>query len=161
MTSEYDFSVFDVKDHNFAFANLTPEQADEKRKLYEQYVAEKAEAKAVAGQQSLVASPQTEGETQAEKPKPAFKPGFKPKPVASQQSEGESPQSEVEGTPSKPKPAFKPGFKPKPVASPQSEGESPKSEVEGTPPKPKPAFKPSFKKPVIPKSDDSSPSSTD
>ena len=26
MTSEYDFSVFEVKEHNFSFANLTPEQ---------------------------------------------------------------------------------------------------------------------------------------
>jgi NADH-quinone oxidoreductase subunit I len=175
MTSEYDFSVFEVKDHNFSFANLTPEQADEKRKLYEQFVAEKAEMKAGASQQSLVASPQSEGETQAEKPKPAFKPGFKPKAVAGQQSivaspqsEGESPNSEVEVPASKPKPAFKPGFKPKAVAgqqsivaSPQSEGESPKSEVEAPVSKPKPAFKPSFKKPVIPKSDDPSPTSND
>ena len=134
MTSEYDFSVFEVKDHNFSFANLTPEQADEKRKLYEQFVAEKAEMKAGAGQQSLVASPQ---------------------------SEGESPNSEVEVPVSKPKPAFKPGFKPKAVASQQSEGESPKSEVEAPVSKPKPAFKPSFKKPVIPKSDDPSPTSND
>ncbi len=212
MTSEYDFSVFEVKDHNFSFANLTPEQADEKRKLYEQFVAEKAEMKAGASQQSLVASPQSEGEspkvdndsseseiqgsmtndqspTSKPKPKPAFKPGFKPKAVASQQSlvaspqsKGESPKSEVEVPAYKPKPAFKPGFKPKAVASqqslvasPQSKGESPKgdndsseSEVQGPmtndqspTTKPKPAFKPSFKKPVIPKSDDPSPTSND
>ncbi len=100
MTSEYDFSVFEVKDHNFSFANLTAEQAEEKRKLYEQYVAEKAEMKAGASQQSLVASLQSEGE------------------------------------------------------SPKSEGESPTT-------KPKPAFKPSFKKPIIPKSEDQSPTSND
>ncbi len=161
MTSEYDFSVFEVKDHNFSFANLTPEQADEKRKLYEQFVAEKAEMKAGVSPKSEVVSPKDEGETQAEKPKPAFKPGFKPKAVASQQSEGESLKSEVEVPASKPKPAFKPGFKPKAVASQQSEGESPKSEVEVPASKPKPAFKPSFKKPVIPKSDDPSPTSND
>lgn len=174
MTSEYDFSVFEVKDHNFSFANLTPEQADEKRKLYEQFVAEKAEAKAGASQQTQVASPTSEGESSksegeapASKPKPAFKPGFKPKAVASPQSEGESlkederPKSEGEAPASKPKPAFKPGFKPKAVAGPQSEGESPKSEGEAPASKSKPAFKPSFKKPVIPKSDDPSPTPND
>jgi NADH-quinone oxidoreductase subunit I len=224
MTSEYDFSVFEVKDHNFSFANLTPEQADEKRKLYEQFVAEKAEMKAGASQQSLVASPHSEGETPKEdndssesefqgpmtndqspttKSKPAFKPGFKPKAVASQQSLVASPQSEGErpkedndssesefqgpmtndqSPTTKSKPAFKPGFKPKAVASqqslvasPQSEGESPKEENDSSESefqglmtndqspttKPKPAFKPSFKKPVIPKSDDPSPTSND
>ena len=92
MTSEYDFSVFDVKDHTFAFANLTPELADEKRRLYEQFVAEKAEAKAGASPKSEVVSPKEEGESPkaespksegvspADKPKPAFKPSFK-KPV--------------------------------------------------------------------------------
>jgi NADH-quinone oxidoreductase subunit I len=59
MTSEYDFSVYEVKEHNFSFANLTPEEADEKRKLYEQFVAEKEAMKAVASQQSLVASPES------------------------------------------------------------------------------------------------------
>ena len=39
MTSEYDFSVFDVKEHTFGFANLTQEQADEKMQFYEQFVA--------------------------------------------------------------------------------------------------------------------------
>lgn len=138
MTSEYDFSVFEVKDHNFSFANLTPEQADEKRRLYEQYVAEKAEAKAVASQQSVDASqelaeesPKSEDESPAAKPKPAFKPGFKPKVVGSSQ--------------------------PSQIASPKTEVESPKESEDPSPvAKPKPAFKPSFKKSVIPKSDDSS-----
>jgi len=80
MTSEYDFSVFDVKDHNFEFANLTPEQAAEKRVLYEQFVAEKEALKEAA----KTTEPATE--TSEEKPapkaafKPAFKPSFKPKP---------------------------------------------------------------------------------
>ena len=168
MTSEYDFSVFEVKEHNFSFANLTPEQADEKRKLYEQFVAEKVEAKAVASQQSLVASPQSEGVTQAEKPKPTFKPGFKPKAFTSPKSEEESPKSEGESPMSndqspttKPKPAFKPGFKPKAVASSQSEEDSPKSEGEDATTKPKPAFKPGFKPKAVasPQSEEESPKS--
>ncbi|MFM6937703.1 MAG: 4Fe-4S binding protein [Aquirufa sp.] len=100
MTSEYDFSVFDVKEHNFSFANLTSEEAEEKRKLYEQFVAEKAAMKVVASQESQVASPESdspksEGQTSnvqspTSKPKPAFKPSFKK--VASQESG--SPKSE-------------------------------------------------------------------
>lgn len=89
MTSEYDFSVFDVKEHNFAFANLTPEQAEEKRALYEQFVAEKEAAKEAAktAAPAEVSSPNTTEGTAEEKPavpkpafKPAFKPSFKPKP---------------------------------------------------------------------------------
>jgi NADH-quinone oxidoreductase subunit I len=85
MTSEYDFSVFDVKDHNFAFANLTPEQADEKRALYEQFVAEKEAAKEAA--KVMPVASEEKAANSEEKPatpkpafKPAFKPSFKPKP---------------------------------------------------------------------------------
>jgi NADH-quinone oxidoreductase subunit I len=114
MTSEYDFSVFDVKEHTFGFANLTKEQADEKRMLYEQFVAEKEAMKASASVSTEI-SDQKEGD---EKPvaKPAFKPSFKPK-IPSTQGE-ESTPSEIENKvtePEKPvaKPAFKPSFKPK------------------------------------------------
>lgn len=74
MTSEYDFSVFDVKEHNFEFANLTPEQAAEKRALYEQFVAEKEALKEAA----KTAEPATEPSEDKPVPKPAFKPAFKP-----------------------------------------------------------------------------------
>jgi NADH-quinone oxidoreductase subunit I len=74
MTSEYDFSVFDVKEHNFEFANLTPEQAAEKRALYEQFVAEKEVLKEAA----KTAEPATETSEEKPAPKPAFKPAFKP-----------------------------------------------------------------------------------
>jgi formate hydrogenlyase subunit 6/NADH:ubiquinone oxidoreductase subunit I len=165
MTSEYDFSVYEVKEHNFSFANLTAEEAAEKKKLYEQFVAEKEEMKkAVSSPESPVASQASEVQSPEVK-KPAFKPSFKPKavvspesPVTSQQSEVNSPEpegpaSDVESP--KSKPAFKPSFKPKAVASPESlvtsqqsevnspEAEGPASDVES--PKSKPAFKPSFK----------------
>ncbi len=76
MTSEYDFSTFDIKDHLFHYSNLTPEEADEKRRLYEQFVAEKEAAKQMSGQ-SIESGPSGHVE---EKPafKPAFKPTFKP-----------------------------------------------------------------------------------
>jgi NADH-quinone oxidoreductase subunit I len=92
MTSEYDFSVFEVKEHNFSFANLTTEEADEKRKLYEQFVAEKAAMKEVASQQSLVASPEGNSpmsNDQSPTSKPAFKPSFK----KAASPEGNSPES--------------------------------------------------------------------
>ena len=114
MTSEYDFSVFDVKEHTFGFANLSPEQADEKRKLYEQFVAEKEALKASVSvsTESLV---EKEGD---EKPvaKPAFKPSFKPKMPIAKIEESEPSEIENKATePEKPvaKPAFKPSFKPK------------------------------------------------
>lgn len=96
MTSEYDFSVFDVKEHNFEFANLTPEQAAEKRALYEQFVAEKEAAK----EATKTAAPQ---------------------PATPQQTETE--QANTEEAPAKPKPAFKPAFKPsfKPKPKPDAE----------------------------------------
>jgi NADH-quinone oxidoreductase subunit I len=133
MTSEYDFSVFEVKEHNFSFANLTPEEADEKRKLYEQFVAEKEAMKAVASQESSVASPESEvpmsnDPSPTSKPKPAFKPSFKK--VTSQESSVASPKSEEptsndQSLPSKPKPAFKPSFKK--AASPASNDQVPTS----------------------------------
>ncbi len=78
MTSEYDFSVFDIKEHNFAFGNLSPEEAAEKKRLYEHFVAEK-EALKLAAKSADVEVAQ---ENISEKPaaaKPAFKPSFKPK----------------------------------------------------------------------------------
>lgn len=77
MTSEYDFSVFDVKEHTFGFANLTKEQADEKRQLYEQFVAEKEALKASAAVSAEALDPKVGDEKPAAKP--AFKPSFKPK----------------------------------------------------------------------------------
>ncbi len=178
MTSEYDFSVFDVKDHNFSFANLTPEQADEKRKLYEQFVSEKAAMKAGASHESLVASqessgPKSEGQTSNDQgltsqPKPAFKPSFKKvtspeSPVASQESgspKSEGPTSNDQSPTSNPKPAFKPSFKKvtspeSPVASQESgslKSEGHTSNDQSPTSQPKPAFKPSFKKVTSPES---------
>ena len=125
MTSEYDFSVFEVKEHNFSFANLSAEEAEEKKRLYEHFVAEKEELKksadsgqsSVDSSQSLVASQESEGPAS----KPVFKPSFKAKAVdstlssvASPESEGQasstSPESEVV-SPEVKKPVFKPSFK--------------------------------------------------
>ena len=158
MTSEYDFSVFNVKEHTFGFANLSPEQANEKRQLYEQFVAEKEAMKASVSV-SAEALDSKEGD---EKPaaKPAFKPSFKPKMPTAKIEESEPSENENQLTePEKPaaKPAFKPSFKPKmPTAkieeSALSENENQLTEPEK--PATKPAFKPSFKPKIPPKTQD-------
>jgi formate hydrogenlyase subunit 6/NADH:ubiquinone oxidoreductase subunit I len=152
MTSEYDFSTFDVKTHNFEFGNLTPEQSQEKRELYEQFVAEKEALKqsAISNRQSAVGGEIIE---ETPKSKPAFKPSFKPKVVESQEVAEKT--EEVVAEILKPKPVFKPSFKPKPTESqveptrtteiPFRESDKIEEEIVVETPKPKPVFKPSFK----------------
>jgi NADH-quinone oxidoreductase subunit I len=110
MTSEYDFSVYEVKEHNFSFANLSAEEAEEKKRLYEQFVAEKEELKKSADSgQSSVASPESEV-VSPEVKKPVFKPSFKAKDLsptsdvqrpASNESNVQSPESNVQSLTSK------------------------------------------------------------
>lgn len=131
MNSEYDYSVIDITQLNFAFANLTEEQAQEKRDLYDQFMAEKEAARQATSKQA------------ASEPNPAARPVFRPSAKPVQDSE------------SKPKPVFKPSVKPaeasdkpKPVFKP---GTKPTS-AEGTD-KPKPVFRPGMK----PKAEDTPP----
>ena len=147
MTNEYDFSVFEVKEHNFSFANLTAEEAAEKKKLYEQFVAEKEALKATNVEPLPAVNPSAA--------KPAFKPIFKAK---------SDPVSDEQAIPPAAKPAFKPSFKAKsepeeqpvppaakPAFKPSFKAKSEREE-QPVPPAAKPAFKPSFK--AKPKSDD-------
>jgi formate hydrogenlyase subunit 6/NADH:ubiquinone oxidoreductase subunit I len=140
MTNEYDFSVVDITQMNFGFSNLSADQADKKRKLYEQFVAEKEALKAMNSNQSSVINSQViikDEKQEISKPKTAFKPNFKPavKPVENTTIQ-EVKEEKIEIT--TPKPAFKPSFKPvtKPVEAIDSKEELPK---------PTPVFKPSFK----------------
>jgi formate hydrogenlyase subunit 6/NADH:ubiquinone oxidoreductase subunit I len=145
MTSEYDFSTFDVTTHNFEFGNLTPEQSQEKRELYEQFVAEKEALKqlAVSSKQLAVGSGELAVSSETLKSKPAFKPSFKPK-VIENQEVIEKIEEVIAETP-KPKPTFKPSFKSKTVENKQvTEDKVAEEKVEDIP-KPKPVFKPSFK----------------
>jgi NADH-quinone oxidoreductase subunit I len=152
MTSEYDFSVFEVKEHNFSFANLTAEEAEEKKRLYEQFVSEKEAMKqAVASPESLVTSPKSEVQSpKSEGEEPASNVQIptsnvqRPASEVKSESEGEEPASnvqiptsDVQRPASSPKPAFKPSFKPKSnVQRPasevksESEGEEPTSNVQ-------------------------------
>ena len=149
MTSEYDFSTFDITTHNFEFGNLTPAQSQEKRELYEQFVAEKEALKklAVESKQLTLSSEQSEIVSEVAKPKPAFKPAFK-KPVQNQEIIIKAEEVKAEEA-TKPKPVFKPSFK-KSVESKEVEKVEEKivEEVVTDITKPKPVFKPSFKKPI-------------
>lgn len=68
MTATYDFSELDVKDMNYEFSNLTPSEADEKRRLLEEKNRQKELAKTAASNEVL---------PESDKPKVA-KPMFKP-----------------------------------------------------------------------------------
>jgi formate hydrogenlyase subunit 6/NADH:ubiquinone oxidoreductase subunit I len=136
MTKAYDFSEFDVKDFNYHYANLSPDQATEKKELYQQFVAEKEAAK--------LNKPAVADVTE-EKPlvaRPSFKPSFKkPETAVTENTDEPKPQAT--------KPVFKPVFK-KPASAPTKEPTT-KMEVGEEPPKPaaaKPVFKPVFKKRV-------------
>jgi formate hydrogenlyase subunit 6/NADH:ubiquinone oxidoreductase subunit I len=70
MTRVYDFSVTDIRDHNFAFAEMTAAEIAEKKKVLEDY------------QRTKIAPPTTPPATEERKDtetKPASKPVFKPK----------------------------------------------------------------------------------
>lgn len=145
MTSEYDFSTFDITTHNFEFGNLTPAQSQEKRELYEQFVAEKEAIKKLAvdsKKQLTVSSEQSEIVSEVAKPKPVFKPAFK-KPVQNQEIISKLEEIKVEEV-LKPKPVFKPSFK-KPLESQEAIEKVGEEKVEEIP-KPKSVFRPTFKK---------------
>jgi formate hydrogenlyase subunit 6/NADH:ubiquinone oxidoreductase subunit I len=159
MNSEYDYSVIDITQMNFAFANLTEEQAQEKRDLYDQFVAEKEAAKqskpAAAPAETekpagfapkfkpvmKPAEPKTESEEApvAQEAKPAFTPKFKPK--ASPEVSQDAAEDTAEAAP-KFVPKFQPKIKP---SSPAAETITPESETPETTPKFVPKFQPKLK----------------
>ncbi len=93
MTKVYDFSELDIRHMNYHFTNLTPELAEDKKKLYDQFVKEKEELKRQQAEAKAKALENTEIEnttvktkevkTAAENsdspaPKMPYKPAFKP-----------------------------------------------------------------------------------
>jgi formate hydrogenlyase subunit 6/NADH:ubiquinone oxidoreductase subunit I len=79
MTKVYDFSVTDIREHNYAFAEMSEEDIVDKRKKLDDYQKSK-----------LAATPRTEAEEKkpaAAVPKPSFKPKIKPPGPPSQSSE--------------------------------------------------------------------------
>ncbi len=82
MEKAFDYSTYELDALTYAFGNLTPTEADEKRQLYEQFVAEKDAAKA---QKVAQPAPATASDATAVADKPAtpvkrapFRPSAKP-----------------------------------------------------------------------------------
>ncbi|CAN0476704.1 unnamed protein product, partial [Phaeothamnion confervicola] len=70
MTKTYDFSVFDIREHNYAFAEMSTEEIAEKKQLLED------QQKTKAAQQATNTTPAF-GES-AKPARPVFKPKIKP-----------------------------------------------------------------------------------
>ncbi|GAB3983865.1 hypothetical protein GCM10028806_57880 [Spirosoma terrae] len=91
MDKKFDYSEFELGELTYQFSNLTPEQADEKRSAYEQFLREKEEQKAAQIAAKADAQSTAQPTTPAGKPKPVFRPGAKPslpvnKPASSESS---------------------------------------------------------------------------
>lgn len=167
MDKKFDYSEFELGKLTYSFAELTAEQADEKRALYEQYIREKDEAKAAQlAAKALVA----EDATVAPK-RPVFRPTAKPsapappaEPANSQGSSIEHPLTDATpdemqqiaqgGLEAAKRPVFKPTKKP---VAPIADGlgkevpaaPEPVEKVEAPTPVAKPAgFRPTMKPPV-------------
>ena len=119
MTKTFDYSEFDIREMLYNFTNLTPEQAEEKKLLWEQYLLEKEEFK----KNTEVQKAELEVVVAEVAKRPAFKPKAKPAPVAA---------APLETTPEE--------------IVPENVGETAKIENEiAEIPKPKPVFRPTKK----------------
>ena len=80
MTKTYDYSEFDIRNMVYHFTDLSPEQAENKKKEFEQKQKEKAAAKLEADKDKVTPEDKTlkEKPAEGEVKKPAFKPVFKP-----------------------------------------------------------------------------------
>lgn len=79
MEKKFDYSEFDLGKLTYGFANLTADQAEEKRQLYEQFVVEKAAQKAQVA--TKPAAPVADAEPPLP-PTPPNRPIFRPTPKA-------------------------------------------------------------------------------
>ncbi|MBO0949250.1 4Fe-4S dicluster domain-containing protein [Fibrella forsythiae] len=143
MEKKFDYSTFELGNLTYEFANLTPEQATEKRELYEQFVREKEDAKRLKQEEIVAkatpATAQAPAVDQPTKPKPAFRPGMKPaaKPAESAAPKADNPAEteQIVLVPTKPD---------VPTESADSSN-VPEATVPSAPPKPRPVFRPGMK----------------
>ena len=78
MTNEFDYSEYDIQKMNFHFTDLSPEQAEEKKTIYEEYEKEKQRLKAEAAKaKEEKAGTETPTEEKPVAKKPVFKPVIK------------------------------------------------------------------------------------
>ncbi len=175
MDKKFDYSEFELGKLTYNFSNLTPDQADEKRALYEQFLREKEAAK--AAQVTAKASSVTQSSDLTDKPsvtptRPVFRPTAKPaaktlpaEPVNSEGSSIEHPLTDATpdemqqiaqgGLEAAKHPVFKPTQKPAtPVTDPPDEAkQSDQALLTNQPSETKPiakppGFRPSMKPPA-------------
>jgi formate hydrogenlyase subunit 6/NADH:ubiquinone oxidoreductase subunit I len=176
MDKKFDYSEFELGKLTYNFSNLSEEEANEKRSLYEQFLVEKEAAKAAQIAAKAAASPQVSStDTQPAAPKasparPAFRPTAKPvakiEPVEPANSEGSSIEHPLtDATPQEMQqiaqgaiettkhPVFKPTQKPVVHVTdvPADAQQAEKLESPEKPVIPKPAFRPSMKPNAAPK----------
>ena len=170
MDKKFDYSEFELGKLTYQFANLTPDEANEKRALYEQFLREKEEQKAAQAAAKAVINPAPATELPT-KPRPVFRPTAKPatpsaEPTTSESSASEHPLTDATpdemeriaqgGLEAKKRPVFRPTQKPvpqPPVSSqettPGSDELSPAQSPAEKPLPARPAFRPTMKpKPV-------------
>jgi NADH-quinone oxidoreductase subunit I len=75
MTKVYDFSVTDIREHNFAFSEMTEAEIEEKKKILEEYQKSKTPAPSPAPAELKKAMPEV---TKPAGAKPVFRPKMKP-----------------------------------------------------------------------------------
>lgn len=145
MTKEFDFSVFDLNEHNFEFGEMTENEITEKKEELEKFNENKLREKEAKAKADATASKPEEGAV--EKKRPAFKPKVKgaeqtseaaKKPVFRPKVKGGT--AETKDEPTAARPVFKPKVKPKTT----------EESVE------KKAAKPVFRPKIKPKADDPS-----
>ncbi|GHB85657.1 4Fe-4S binding protein [Persicitalea jodogahamensis] len=152
MTKTFDYSELDIRDMVYEFGNLTPAEADEKKRLLEIFQAEKEALKAAAK-----STPKVESGDKPAAPRPAFRPSpqMKPKTAAPAEPEvtreegDELEKSKVPFRPARPAPVMKRPVIPAKKEKPVSAAESVPEEKQTEPPKPKPRapFRPTMKPP--------------
>jgi len=116
MTKKYDFSVFDVKEHNFVFGDMSEALIKEKKEGWEEH----QKNKAAAALPALVATAVSDDKTEQPPAAPAsVKPMFRPKmmkpstPVVAEPKEEKTEAKEEAPPTPPPSPAVRPVFRPK------------------------------------------------
>ena len=172
MEKTFDYSEYELGKLTYGFSNLTADEADEKRKLYEQFVAEKEaikaqQAAAKAAIKPLPVAPETSAESTEAKPapkRPLFKPSQKPAPakvtglpatglpatgLPATETTIDAGEIQVEGIPSPESPALlttDKGVSTSGEAHPKADEDNTVQPTETPAPKPaRPAFRPSMK----------------
>lgn len=78
MTKVYDFSVTDIREHNYEFGEMSEAEIAEKKKIFEEFQKNKSTATVAAPTEEKKADEKKETPAAAKPSKPVFKPKIKP-----------------------------------------------------------------------------------